>query len=473
MGGNNSRTSSKAQIEVNNFGEKEIVDFKMNIYAITEEKEKMKIVLNELLTSNDEKNIEFSRDKTIIYNKYEGFEFTYLEKGEKDEEEKIEDLLEIAFKERKENKAFIIYLSKCEKEEILKYLILFIKKEYEEGDQPFILFVTDDSKIDEKEKQDEIRKMVKEAAQNFVKEKYKNDNSELKIRLNDFNPDDYYLHYNIFLINFEKEIKKQDNMEINKKGMINLYNKLIKFACSYNEIGDDYFFDEYKFDDNSELNNSKDNISICKDKGPILDMSKDSDLIRTDSKIDNKSIKSNENINDDDNKINDENNEINNNVENEKEKEKSYNFINMICVGRTGTGKSTFINTFCDERKCNIGGTGLSKTQRINVYADYYNHIRIYDTIGFEDKESTENVIKLLQSLEVELVNCKQKIHLVLYFLSGKTNFHKNEFKVFNQIVKYNVHIIFIKTQCENDTQERYKEEKKIYMTILAKFIKQ
>ena len=295
MGGNNTRTSSTAQIEVNNFGEKEIVDFRMNIYAITEEKEKMKIILNELLNFNNEKNIEFSRDKAIIYNKYEGFEFTYLEKGEKDEEEKIEDLLEIAFKEKKENKAFIIYLSTCEKEDILKYLILFIKKEYEEGDQPFILFVTDDNKIDEKEKQDEIRKMVKEAAQNFVKEKYKNDNSELKIRQNDFNPDDYYLHYNIFLINFENEIKKQDNKEINKKGMIKLYNKLIKFACSYNEIGDDYFFDEYKFDDNNESNNNKDNISICKDIGPIPDMSKDSDLICTDSKIENKSIQSNEN----------------------------------------------------------------------------------------------------------------------------------------------------------------------------------
>ena len=74
--------------------------------------------------------------------------------------------------------------------------------------------------------------------------------------------------------------------------------------------------------------------------------------------------------------------------------------------------------------------------------------------------------------MEVELVNCKQKIHLVLYFLSGKTNFHKNEFKVFNQIVKYNVHIIFIKTQCENDTQERYKEEKKNLYDNISKIYK-
>ena len=466
MGGNNSRTTSTAQIEVNNFGEKEMVDFKMNIYIITEENEKMRNILNELL-SKDGKDIEFSRDNPILYNKYEGFEFTYLEKGETDEEEKVEDLLEFAFKKKIDNKVFIIYLSKCEKEDILKYLMLFIKKEYEEGDQPFILFLTDDSKINEKEKQDEIRKLVKEASQTFIKEKYKNDSNELKIRLNDLNPDDYYLHYNIFLIKFEKEIEKINNMEINKEGMIKLYNKLIKFASSYNEIGDDYFFEEFQFDDSIE--SIKSNKKNKNDKTILNNINnKDISSILESSNDDNNFVEK------DDNNINNESNIIENNInknnienEKEKEKEKSYNFINIICVGRTGTGKSTFINTSFDERKCNIGGGGLSKTRRINVYTDYYNHIRIYDTEGFEDNESTEHVIKLLQSLEVELVNCKQKIHLVLYFLTGKTNFHKNEYQVFNQIIKYNTHIIFIKTQCENDSNERYKVEKrKLYDNI-------
>ena len=486
MGGKNSRTSSTVQLEVNNFGKNEIVDFKMNIYAITEENEKMKSILNELLDSKNTKNIKYSRDKAITYDKFEGFEFTYLEKGEKDEEEKIEDLLEIGLKEKKDNKVFIIYLSKYKKEDILKYLILFIKKEYEEGDQPFILFLTDDNKIDEKEKQDEIRKMVKEAAQNFIKEKYVNDNNEQKKRSNDLNPDDYYLHYNIFLIKFDKEIKKQDNKKINKKGMINLYNKLIKFACSYNEIGDDFFFDEYNIDDNivnddnkkNQNNNifninNENNINSDNNIDQIFNNSNNDSLINTDSnKIENENFQNIENNKkDDDNKINDNEDNNENNVQNEKEK--SYNFfINIICVGRTGTGKSTFINTFCDERKCNIGGGGLSKTQRINIYADYYNHIRIYDTTGFEDEESTENIIKLLQSLEVELVNCKQKIHLVLYFLTGKTNFHKNEFKVFNQIVKYNAHIIFIKTSCENDSKEKYEEEKKKLYDNISKIFK-
>jgi len=78
------------------------------------------------------------------------------------------------------------------------------------------------------------------------------------------------------------------------------------------------------------------------------------------------------------NNINKENSLIHENKNNgEIEKEKSYNFINIFCAGRTGTGKSTFINTFCDERKCNIGGGGLSKTKRINVYTDMFIQIII------------------------------------------------------------------------------------------------
>ena len=155
-----------------------------------------------------------------------------------------------------------------------------------------------------------------------------------------------------------------------------------------------------------------------------------------------------------------------NNIEdNEKQ---SYNFINILCVGRNQTGKSTFINNFFDERKCNVGGENKSKTQRINAYSDTKRHIRIYDTVGFEDSISTNKIIKLLQMLDVELVNCKQRIHLILYFIQDKTaNFEKQEYEVFNEIVKYKTHIIFIQTKCDNNSDEKYQREKnKLYLNI-------
>ena len=215
MGGNNSRRSSSEQIEIDNFGQKQLVDFKMNIFLITQENEKMKYIMNQL--NNQRDDFKYERDKVISHYKYEGFKFTYLEK---DEEENIEDVLKFAFDKindkKLNNNTFIIYLPECKKEEILKYLKLFLEKKFKEGEQPFILFLTDESEIDEKQKQIEIRDMIKEAAEKFVNEEYKNKKDKLKERLTDLNPDDYYLHYNIFLIKFEKEIKKQDNNKINK-----------------------------------------------------------------------------------------------------------------------------------------------------------------------------------------------------------------------------------------------------------------
>jgi GTP-binding protein EngB required for normal cell division len=145
----------------------------------------------------------------------------------------------------------------------------------------------------------------------------------------------------------------------------------------------------------------------------------------------------------------------------------NYNFINILCVGRTCTGKSTFINTFFKERKCLVVGNGLSKTKRINFYSDFSKQIRIYDTIGFEGEESTSKIIKLLQRLNVELINCKQKIHLILYFIQGKINFEEHEYKVFNEIIKYKSHIIFIKTHSKNNLPETYQREKnRLYENI-------
>lgn len=295
MGGNNTRRTSSEKLEVDNFGQKELVDFKMNIFLITEENKKMKYILN--LLNNQKEDVIYTRDEAIKYYKYEGFIFRYLEKGEKDEEEKIEEVLKFAFdkinNDKMKNNTFIIYFQEYKKEDILKYLKLFLDNKFEEGDQPFILFLTDESEFDEKKKQEEIRNMVKEAAKEFVNENYKNKKDELKIRLEDLNPDDYYQHYNIFLIKFEQEIKKNNNDKINKD-IIKIYNKLIKFASSYNEIGDDYFFDEYEIE-NAIDNHNNNNINKNKNKSKIK-LSTNTTSKKIFSKIDSNKLFNNSSI---------------------------------------------------------------------------------------------------------------------------------------------------------------------------------
>ena len=340
------------------------------------------------------KNIEINIERPIEHKSYSKLKFTYLQK---EENELIEQLLYFSFEkiklEREEtftNKdVFIIRLTRYDEFTIKNYIKIFIEQEFDEEHQPFILFLTDENDINGK--QENIRNLINIISQEYIKEKYANNEEEKNKKLNNLLPEKYYLPYNIFLTQF------RDNEENERNDITEINNYLLKFACCYNEIGDLFTF-----------------------------------------------IKNNNN---------------NNNI--------SYNFVNILCVGRTGTGKSTFINTFFNERKCNVGGNGMSKTKRINFYSDFSKQIRIYDTIGFEGEESTSKIIKLLQRLNVELINCKQKIHLILYFIQGKINFEEHEYKVFNEIIKYKSHIIFIKTNSKNNLPETYqKEKKKLYENI-------
>ena len=111
---------------------------------------------------------------------------------------------------------------------------------------------------------------------------------------------------------------------------------------------------------------------------------------------------------------------------------------------------------------CNVGIKGSHQTQRINYYSDYKSNIRLYDTIGLEGNISSNKIVNLLEKLNVELINCNEKIHLILYFIQDKnTYFHENEYKVFNEIVKYKAHIIFIQTKCEINSEKLYNDDKK------------
>lgn len=56
-------------------------------------------------------------------------------------------------------------------------------------------------------------------------------------------------------------------------------------------------------------------------------------------------------------------------------------------------------------------------------------------------------------------MNAKQKIHLILYFL-GDANFEEHEYDLFDEILEYKTHIIFIKNKAESDKRKIYEEEK-------------
>ena len=378
--GNNSETGTKKpnQIEIDNFGKNEKVDFDMNVFIITETN--LKNLFKKLIGKENEE-INIDRNLPFTHKNYKGWNFIYLEKNI-DEDEDVTVLFNFSFtkineeKNRKENNKDVLIINLSNINYAKNYLELIINQNYKEEYQPFILFLTNEDNINGE--QNNIRNLIRNIAEEKIKEEYKNDENLKKKKLDNLIPNEYYMLYNIFLCQYREN-------ELNDLNIINNY--LLQFASCYNEIGD-------YFSNNLENNNL------------------------------------------------------------------SYNFVNILCVGRTCTGKSTFINTFFNERKCPVGGRGLSKTKRITFYSDFSRQVRIYDTKGFEGEVTNSKIIELLQKLKVELVNCNKKIHLILYFLEGKTNFEEHEYKVFNEILKYKTKVIFIKTHCRNNSKAIYDYEK-------------
>lgn len=92
----------------------------------------------------------------------------------------------------------------------------------------------------------------------------------------------------------------------------------------------------------------------------------------------------------------------------------NYKFNILLC-GRAGTGKSSFINKILDNRRAKEG-EGLSVTHKIIEYSHPEYPINIYDSPGFEDKETVENVKDLLEKFNKKLIDTRKKINLILYF---------------------------------------------------------
>lgn len=133
-------------------------------------------------------------------------------------------------------------------------------------------------------------------------------------------------------------------------------------------------------------------------------------------------------------------------------------YINIICLGRTGCGKSTFLNKFFNEKRCKEGGNNDSTTSKVNRFGIDNVPIRIYDIPGFEDKDTIQLVAEKLTEKANELNNDRDTIHIILYFINyGSPTFFYDMEKNIIDILKTNnkdVKIIFILTHSPNDPYE-------------------
>lgn len=150
-------------------------------------------------------------------------------------------------------------------------------------------------------------------------------------------------------------------------------------------------------------------------------------------------------------------------------------YLNILIAGRSQSGKSTFVNLLLNQKRAKEGGNNCGCSQKPQIYKVLNYPIRLYDTVGFGDEDkNVEDIRNYFKKLDDELLNSKEKIHLILYFIDGNAGnmFSKNEIILLDEIQKKNILIFYIVTKFNfnpNKNAKKYNIElKKIYRSMTS-----
>ena len=135
-----------------------------------------------------------------------------------------------------------------------------------------------------------------------------------------------------------------------------------------------------------------------------------------------------------------------------KNHEENKRRINILCLGKSQRGKTSFINLLLKEKRSKEGGLGIECTSKIVKYIVDDIPLNIYDTIGISSDKNGEIVNQLLlkiEELQKQLKN--EMLHLILYFLdyNDPYTFDPKELNIFKKLCNGNIkaHYIFICTK--------------------------
>ena len=153
-------------------------------------------------------------------------------------------------------------------------------------------------------------------------------------------------------------------------------------------------------------------------------------------------------------------------------------YFNILLCGRTGTGKSTFINKIMGEKKSFTLKSKSAGTYRNNYYCHKKYPIKIIDVCGFaEGSEGKDNFEKIKSIYNRNLDNImidqslsdifdyyednRNNIHLLLYFniYDDKYDVLPGEMPVILEAIEKKIPIFFIVNKCPDEIFDEDNEE--------------
>ena len=136
--------------------------------------------------------------------------------------------------------------------------------------------------------------------------------------------------------------------------------------------------------------------------------------------------------------------------------------LNILVCGRGGAGKSTLINKILDEKRCREGSG-----QSITKFITFYNHkkypLTIFDTPGFENEKTINDVVEVIKRKNKECQETKQQIHLIFYiFEYGTRTFFSNEKNILKELSNFGCKIFFIVSKSKFRLEEEEFEDQQL-----------
>ena len=154
-------------------------------------------------------------------------------------------------------------------------------------------------------------------------------------------------------------------------------------------------------------------------------------------------------------------------------------YFNILLCGRTGTGKSTFINKIMGEKKSFTLKYQSAGTYRNNYYIHKKYPIKIIDVCGFAEGNEGKETQKKLNAIFNQDINDiiidepmndiftfygdkRNNIHLLLYFTVYKDKYDilPGELPIIFEARDHNIPIIFIVNKCADELFEKPKKRK-------------